>query len=235
MNLTKALKSQEYLAERDLSKASIVFSEPLKLSFLNAKKDPRIIARDVQEGLLNYLVGNDPAKWRTNIPSYRAIVYEEVYRDIDIKFYGNNRHLEYDVIVKPGGDPAVVQFLYEGAKKLHVNSRGELEIELEHGKVIQKTPHLYQEIDGNRVQIEGGFKLITETSYSFQVASYDKNRPLVIDPVLQYSTYLGGTTGESASDIAVDSQGNIYVFGRTSSSGFPTENPYQETYGGGTW
>jgi len=208
-------------------------SDLLKLSFLNSNNKIQIAAEGLRKGRVNYFVGNNRAKWRTNVSTYNAVAYRNIYENIDARFYGSSRHLEYDIIVKPGGDPGTVKFLYEGAKALHVNGRGELEIELEHGKVTQKTPYLYQEINGNKVQVEGGFKLLASTAYGFEVASYDKKQPLIIDPELQYATYFGGGGRDGANEIAVDDDGDIYIFGETSSSDFPKESPYQADLGEG--
>src|SRR3990167_6741722 len=135
-----------------------ISSELVKLTFINANPNPEIIAVDQQEGKVNYFVGNDPKKWRTNIPTYRAVLYKEVYPGIDIKFYGNNRQMEYDIIVKPGADPSKVQLAYEGIEGLEITENGDLEIILKEGKIIQKKPVIFQEIDGKQVAREGQFK-----------------------------------------------------------------------------
>jgi hypothetical protein len=119
-----------------------ITSETVKLSFLNANPNPEIIAVDSQEGKVNYFIGNDPKKWRPNIPTYRTVVYKEVYPGIDIKFYGNNRQMEYDIIIKPGADPSTVRLSYEGIEELRGTDNGDLEILLKEGKIIQKKPYI---------------------------------------------------------------------------------------------
>ncbi len=231
-------------------------SQLIKLTFLNANPNPEIIAADQQEGKVNYFIGKDPEKWRTNIPTYRAVVYKEVYPGIDIKFYGNNRQMEYDIIVKPGADPSKVQLAYDGIEGLSVAENGDLEIILnsftpvhfpplvkggqggfegegDRNMIIQKKPIIYQEIDGKRIVVEGRFKIL-ENHYTFELASYDKAHPLVIDPVLVYSTYLGGSSWDGGYGIAVDVSGNAYVMGRTYSTDFPvTPGAYDITPNGG--
>src|SRR3989338_5366351 len=227
----------------------------IKLKPIGANKDPEIIAENKQEGKVNYFIGNDPNKWKTNIPTYQAVVYKEIYKNIDMKFYGNNQQMEYDIIVKPGADPKMVKFSYEGVEGLKVTQEGDLEITLhsssplvgegngEGAKLIQKKPYIYQEIDGKRVEVDGEFKILNLTpdprslnpifSYGFQVASYNKSYPLVMDPVLAYSTYLGGRYGDNGYGIAVDTSGNAYITGWTSSADFPTASPIQGSYAGG--
>ncbi len=200
----------------------------VKLSLQDANKTPTIIAEDLQPTTINYLRGGNPGQWQKNVPTYGTVRYEDIYEGIDIRFYGNNRELEYDIIVEPGIDPSVVKFSYEGIQGLKVNAHGELEVLLENGKLIQRSPYIYQEINGHRVEIEGVFELIDKIDssksaygYRFELAAYDKSRPLIIDPILDYSTFLGGSdNGETGIDIAVDSAGNAYVTGTTLSADF---------------
>ena len=203
----------------------------------NSRKIPEIVGKGMQAGKVNYFIGNNPEKWKTNVPTYEAVVYKDVYKGVDMKFYGNNSQLEYDVIVKPGADPSIPLFSYEGIEGLRVTGNGELEITLDHGTLVQKKPVIYQVIDGKRVEIKGKFK-IQQTSrdkkrrfaYGFDVASYNKKYALIIDPVLAYSTYLGGVHAEYGLGIAVDTSGNAYVTGGTRSTDFPTFFPLQGTY-----
>ncbi len=174
------------------SETSAASRDQVKLSLVNAADNPRITAQDVQATRYNYYIGNDPAKWREGIATYRVVKYTEIYKNIDLKVYGSRRRLEYDVIVKPGGDPAAVRFKYEGADSLAVNAKGELEIKLAHGTLVQKSPSLYQEISGRRVEVAGHFKLLADNSYTFTIAAYDPTRTLIIDPVIEYSKYLAG-------------------------------------------
>lgn len=146
-------------------------------------------------GKVNYFIGNDPKKWRTDIPTYGAVAYREVYEGIDIKYYGQGRQLEYDIIVRPGADPNRVRFAYQGVKKVKLTPTGDLALVLpDGGTLIQKKPLIYQEIAGQRLPVAGKYRLSrrgAQVTCSFAAAAFDRSQPLIIDPVLVYSTYLG--------------------------------------------
>jgi hypothetical protein len=198
-------------------------TETIGLFPIGASHHVRLSAEEKQTGKINYLIGNDPEKWRAGVPTYGKVVYQSVYPGIDMKFYGNNQELEYDVIVQPGAHPSTVRFGYEGVQGLKITSSGQLEILLRNGEsLFQKRPVIYQQIAGQRVDVDGAFRLLNHSKqYGFQVAAYNKNYPLVIDPVLEYSTYLGGDLDDVGHGIAVDASGHVYVTGATASPNFP--------------
>lgn len=190
-------------------------------------------------GRANYFKGRDPKEWRTNLPTYGAVLYREAYPGIDLKVYGTGRQLEYDVIVKPGADPSRVRFRTTGVKRLNVNDQGDLVLSLPGGESItQKKPVVYQEIDGRRVPREGRFQLAAGKpgTYGFALGPYDSRYPLVIDPlVVVYSRILGGSSDDVARGVAVDQSGNAYLTGYTYSSApsFPvTPGAYQSALKG---
>jgi hypothetical protein len=188
-------------------------------------------------GKTHYLRGKDPKAWRTGIPSYAKVKYRGVYPGVDLVYYGKQRQLEYDFIVAPGADPKTIRFHVEGAKQLSLDSTGQLVIETPSGKVVQHRPTIYQEIAGARKEVAGSYTLHADkkgetAQFGFQVAHYDSSRPLIIDPVLGYSTYWGGSGSEGAADIAVDALGNTYITGTTSSVDFPVKQGIQPFFGG---
>ena len=211
--------------------ASLVRIKPMGL-----KKGARLAALQKTDHRVNYFIGNNPKIWRTDIPTYRAVVYENAYAGIDLKFYGQGRQLEYDIVVQPGADPNQVRFAYQGVQKLEVTPEGDLALILpDGGKLLQKKPVVYQDIAGQRVPVDSKFRLCgrgAQVTCGFTVAAYDTRRPLVIDPVLDYSTYLGGTDDDGGIHIAVDNVGAAYVTGRTKSTNFSTQQAFQGTNAG---
>lgn len=193
------------------------------------------LARPTGQDLLptrtNYFLGDDPDQWRTDVPNYGKVTYADVYPGIDVVYYGNQRQLEYDFVVAPGASPGAIALSVEGADRVRLNARGDLVLHTPGGKLIQKAPVLFQEVDGARRSVPGRF-VLDGTEVRFRVGRYDHTRPLVIDPVLSYSTYLGGSSGDQAHAVAVDGQGNAYVAGYTYSANFPTAGAVQPGFGG---
>ncbi len=183
-------------------------------------------------GKANYLVGDDPSKWRTDVPTYARVRYADVYPGVDLVYYGNQRQLEYDFRVAPGADPRAVSLRFDGADKLDVDANGDLLLKLGESVVRQPKPFVYQEVAGARREVEAGYALDADGRVRFAVGEYDRGATLVIDPVLVYSTYLGGSGGDQGWGVAVDSAGNAYIAGFTTSTNFPTANAIQAANGG---
>jgi hypothetical protein len=198
----------------------------LEASFVGANASPRVIGEETLDYKCNYFSGKDRDKWRTNVPNYRAIRFEEVYPGIDLRYYGNGGQLEYDFIVSPGADPSRIRVAYRNANSLSVNTSGALVIETEWGVLLERRPCVYQQ-DGDLVrELEGDYVLFDGGVFGFRFDSgYDRALALVIDPVIEYSTFLGGSGTEEAHDIELDRYGNVYVTGRTGSLDFPIVNP----------
>jgi beta-propeller repeat-containing protein len=183
-------------------------------------------------GKVNYFIGSDPAKWKTGIPTFARVRYSGVYPGIDVVYYGNQRQLEHDFIVSPGADSGAITLAFTGASA-DIGKDGDLVLAVTGGQLSMHRPHIYQEIDGVKRAVSGGYVKRPDGRIGFAVGPYDMARPLVIDPVLVYGTYLGGSNDDAGTGIAVDLSGNAYVVGHTASSDFPTEGPRQPANGGG--
>jgi hypothetical protein len=206
----------------------------LRMSLAGASAEAHVSGLEELAGKANYFIGRDPAKWRTNVPTYAKVEYRGVYPGIDLVYYGNQRQLEYDFIVAPGADPQRIVLDFKGVEKLEIDAQGDLVMHAAGGALRQHKPVIYQAIDGVRRQVAGGYVIKDAHQVAFQVAAYDQARPLVIDPVLSYSTYLGGAGIEEPWTIAVDATGNAYVTGSTNSINFPTTAGALDTSLGGS-
>jgi hypothetical protein len=230
------------------------------MQVLGGQATPRVVGLEPLPGTVNYFRGNDPRQWRTNVSTYAKVEYRDVYPGINLDYYGQQGQLEYDFVVAAGADPSMIRLGFTGADSVAVNAQGDLVLHTAGQDILQHKPTVYQEVNGTRQEIASHFMLLDAppsplapspsplvprpsplalSQVSFQLAAYDTGRPLVIDPVLSYSTYLGGSNGDSAGQgIAVDAAGYAYVTGYTTSidlsADFPTTSgAFQETYGGG--
>ena len=194
----------------------------LRMKFIGASRSAQVEGQNELPGKANYIRGNDPRKWRTNISTYARVNYKNLYPGIDLTYYGNQRRLEYDFTVAPNADPKAIALSIQGADKLELDAEGNLLMQIANGTVRQLKPMVYQEASGVRQEIACNYELIGKTEIGFQVGEYDKSLALVIDPILDYSTYLGGFGSDPARSIAVDSDGNAYVSGQTTSPNYPT-------------
>jgi len=223
--------------------AVLVLSKPavdakrvaLRMSLVGAAREPQVRGLEEQPGKANYFIGKDRSKWRTNVPTYAKVQYQNVYPGIDLVYYGNQQQLEYDFVVAPGADPRKIVLGFKGADKLEIDAQGELVLHAAGGDIRQHKPIIYQSVDGTRQEIEGSYVRQGAKRVGFQLGAYDKTRPLIIDPVvLAYSTFLGGSDSDGAGGIVVDADGNAYVTGGTASFDFPTTSgAFQSTFPGG--
>ena len=201
----------------------------LRLQLVNSNPTAQVKGLEQLSSKSNYLTGNNPNQWHTDISHYAKVQYQGVYPGIDLVYYGNQRQLEYDFIVAPGANPKNIKFQIIGAKRLEIDKQGNLLLHTQSGVIRQHRPVIYQEINGKRQEIAGSYVLLGQQELGFTVAAYDPSLPLVIDPVVSYSTYLGGTSEDRGNAIAVDSAGNVYVSGYTNSTNFPTKNAFDST------
>lgn len=207
-------------AELQLSRSQGA-SATLRIELSRSNPDSKVEPLSELPGKVNYLLGNDPSHWRTSIPTYARVKYAQVYPGIDLVYYGQQRRLEYDFVVQPGADPNAVVLNFQGAENLARDAQGNLIVRIPGGEVIEPAPLVYQEIDGGRKPISGAYKLLSKTAVRFEIGAYDPTQPLIIDPVLCYSTYFGGGDGDYAYAVALDKAGNVYLAGKTYSTNFP--------------
>jgi hypothetical protein len=203
------------------STAALASTTTMQFRLTGVARSPAGVGEDQKIGKVNYFIGNDPTKWLTNVPTYARVRYKSVYPGIDLVYYGSGHELECDFAVSPGADPNRIQFEITGADGIRIDEAGTLVLHTINGDLRFENPVVYQEANGQRVPVEGGYVLNDPTHVGFRVAHYDSNYELVIDPVLTYSTYLGGSGFDQPSGIAVDSSGAIYIAGYSDSANFP--------------
>ena len=211
----------------------------LQMSLLGANQDAQISGLQELPGKSNYFFGNNPSAWRQDVPNYRRVKYTSVYPGVDLIYYGRDRQLEYDFVVSPGADPRVIalQVSADGfadpeaaggrATLLHINANGDLVLRGASGEIRFRKPVVYQEYASTSGRLirkarSGNYVLSAKNRVAFDIPDYDKAQPLVIDPILTYSGYLGSFGFDTATSIAVDAAGNAYIAGSTTSPQFPT-------------
>ncbi|HDL17503.1 MAG TPA: T9SS type A sorting domain-containing protein [Bacteroidetes bacterium] len=175
----------------------------------------------------NYFIGNDPLKWHTDITNYEKVKFTEVYPGIDLVYYGRDGKLEYDFNVSPGADPGAIALLFEKSTAARITESGDLLVKVGTRQITMQAPVAYQEMEGERTPVAAQFVARGNDTFGFEIGDYDASVPLVIDPVLVYSTFLGGSNGDESQDIAIDANGFIYITGSTAN--FPvTDNAAQK-------
>ena len=206
----------------------------IKASFVGANPEPQALGEEMLRFRCNYFLSGDSSEWRTDVPNYGSIVYRDLYPGIDLRCYGNGRQLEYDYIVSPGADYTQVRMRYDGAKSVRINDQsGELVIETDWGAVTERIAAVYQIIDGERKEIAAKYCSFEDNTFGFKLRdTYNPQVALIIDPVMTYSTFFGGSSDEYGSGIALDQAGNYYITGATMSSNFPTKSAYDSSLGG---
>src|SRR6266576_1657234 len=193
----------------------------IRMRLEGANPEPQIAGTDPLPTKVNYFIGNDPKRWHTDVPSYGRVKYTGVYPGIDLVFYGNQRRLEYDFVIAPGADPKAIALKVDGARKMRGNRHGYLVLGVSGGEVELRKPVVYQNVRGERREIAGRYVFTGDHRVTFAVGSYDLREPLILDPVLNYSSYLGGSSDDIGYGIAVDASGNAFIAGQTLSTDFP--------------
>ena len=209
-----------------LTRSETVFAgpgqKPVRLRFEGAKDNAALEPVERLPGVSNYYRGNDPRKWRAGVPHYARVRAKRVYPGVDVVYYGNARRIEYDFVVAPGTDPDVIRLAYDGVDKISLDDKGDLLLKSATAELRQHKPVVWQEVGGRRVEVAGSYR-IRNGRVGFELARYDRSKPVVIDPVLSYGTLLGGSEEDLADGVAVDSSGNIVVAGTTHSRNFPVQ------------
>ena len=231
-SLSKSLKSSSRSAGPDV----------LTIHFLGSNGATRVEGSGRLRGRVNYFIGNDPKRWHRNVPTWRAIVARDVWPSANIRYHGEGGQLEFDIELKPGADASAVRLGIEGASSIRSTDDGDLMMRLKSNTMILRRPRIYQEANNRQMGVDGHFVIVSqlgarnrsirragdEVEVGFSLAQYDHKLPLIIDPTLTYSTFLGGSgaptreIGDSINAVAVDSAGNAYVGGLTGSPDFPT-------------
>jgi hypothetical protein len=204
----------------------------IRMEFLSAASRPEPFASAPLPGKVNYLIGDDPSRWLTNLETFGRVGYRGLYSGIDVVYYGNQGQLEYDLLVAPRADPGLIRFGFDGVGSVRIGAQGELALSVSDGDLTLRRPHAYQTIDGARVPVPASYA-VEDGEVAFRLGAYDASRPLVIDPVLAYSTFLGGDGSDLGLAIAVDRFGSAYVTGQTSGSFPTTEGAYGRSVNGG--
>jgi len=243
---------------KTLSSTSPSSYSAVRMRFEGADSQAEMVGLEPLPGIVNYFIGDDPAKWHTNIPTYQKVEYKNLYAGIDLVYYGNQGQLEYDLVVAPGADPTQIMLAFDGAEQVTVDEQGDLVLTLpqqsaKNAEQVALTlrlhkPVVYQRDERGQKHLLAGtyvFSAATDATavalhpqktqqVTFQIASYDESKPLIIDPVLSWATYLGGSSGDRGTKIAVGAAGNAYVTGAAGSSDFPgtADSPIQPSPGG---
>ena len=203
----------------------------LRIRLKDANETPDIKGINALVGRSNYFIGRDSKKWHTGIPTFAGARFANIYPGINLVYRGDQGRLEYDLEVRPGADPALIKLQIDGARRLAIDRARDLVISTPGGNVIQRRPVIYQTVAGQKRAVRGGYVLEDAQTVAFEVGGYDHSLPLVIDPLLTYASYLGGTGGDLGVSIAVDqTDGSAWVTGTTTSTDFPvTSDGFQQT------
>jgi len=179
-----------------------------------ARPDVQAVGQQPLPGTTSHFVGDDPSQWRLAVPTYGAVSYPGVYPGVDLAFHGDGRHVEHDFVVAPGADPGVIGLVTHATGPTRIDGNGDLVLPSAGSDVRLQAPHLYQDTGGQRRVVAGRYEVRGDGRYGFAVGVYDHTRPLVIDPVLVSSSYLGGSNTDTAYSVATDNDGNIVKIGR---------------------
>ena len=204
-------------------------SSCVQMRLQGANPQAKVFGRQALPGKVNYFVGQASARWHTNLPIFREIVVAGAYPGVDVRYYGNGQHLEFDFELAPGADPDCIQLDFEGTDSVHLDQNGNVVVPVGDQELLLYRPAVYQFTAAKRISVEGRYVVASKASVRFQLGDHDHSWPLVIDPVLSYSTYFGGRGGDLIYGLALDSQGDICVSGVTT-GGVPLTNAFKPSF-----
>jgi len=219
---------------RDVERTAVQ-TRSVRFQLVGADPQAPMGGLDLLPGKANYFLGANPAEWRSDISTFQKVRVQQAYPGVDVIYYASGQRLEYDFHVAPGADPGAILLRIDGADRVELDSTGNLIVEAGGERIHQHRPVAYQFVGDARRTVEVAYRLTGERTFRFVLGEFDSALPLIIDPVLSYSTYLGGSKQETAWDIALDASGNVYVAGESLSTDLPaTLGAFQTNYGGGT-
>lgn len=206
----------------------------IRISFEGANESPEVMGQQQLGGVRHYFRGADPANWLTDVPQFGEVVFKDLYDGIDLVYHVNGNLLEYDFIISARVNPEKIRLMVSGAESLTIGTDGQLIIETELGRIEEYAPVVYQPDGSDRIPVAASFELLGDNRFTFALPEgYDPDLPLVIDPVIEYSTMLGGAQNDYCRGLTIDADGNAYAVGYTASVDFPLANAYDSTYNGG--
>jgi hypothetical protein len=201
----------------------------VRTRLVEANAEPEIRGEQLQAAKVHYLRGGTSL---TDIPTYSRVRYKSVYPGIDLVYYGNPNQLEYDFVVAPGADPSRIALQFDGIDNSSIDAEGNLLLHVQGSEIIQRRPKVYQRRRNGCQEVPGSYHLLSTNTVAFELGPYDRTTTLVIDPILSYSTFFGGSNGnDDAHAVTTDSSGNLYVAGSTTSTNFQTAFPLQPNSG----
>jgi len=222
-------------AASEQTEGEVPRSSVVRIRFAGSNGEVELRGSEPLPGVANFFLGSNPEQWRTNVPTYAAITYHDLYPGIDLIYSGKQGQLKSQFVVAAGVDPTAITMDCSGASRMYVRGDGALALETAMGELVEASPFIYQMIDDKRVTVDGSYRLLGEEKATFTLGEYEPSEPLIIDPVLFYSSYLGGSSNDYGHGITVDTSGNAYITGHTHSIDFPTQNPLQPNHCGADW
>jgi Beta-propeller repeat len=210
-----------------------IHGSPIRIRFAESNADVAMEGSELLPGTANFLIGNSPRNWKQGIPTYHKILYRGLYPGVDLTYSAFGPRLKSEFTVAPGADPGRILLEYEGADRVSIDLSGRLVVTAGPMEMREEAPAIYQESAHGRVPVEGRYRLAGPLKVGFEIGNYDPSRPLVIDPVISYCTYLGGSAMGAVTSVAVDGAGNVYAAGWTEALNFPIAGAVQAENRGG--